>query len=59
MAKKRIGVFVCHCGMNIAGIVDVERVARAAMNHPNVVFAQNYIYTVSYTHLTLPTICSV
>lgn len=47
MAKKRIGVFVCHCGMNIAGIVDVERVAKAAMNHSNVVFAQNYIYMCS------------
>ena len=27
--KKRIGVFVCHCGVNIAGVVDVERVAEA------------------------------
>jgi heterodisulfide reductase subunit A len=24
---RRIGVFVCHCGLNIAGTVDVERVA--------------------------------
>ena len=26
--KKRIGVFVCHCGVNIASVVDVERVAK-------------------------------
>ncbi|MCD6097542.1 CoB--CoM heterodisulfide reductase iron-sulfur subunit A family protein [bacterium] len=47
MAKKRIGVFVCHCGMNIAGVVDVKRVVEAVLSHPNVVFAQDYIYMCS------------
>ena len=27
--EKRIGLFVCHCGVNIAGVVDVEKVARS------------------------------
>lgn len=30
----RIGVFVCHCGKNIAGTVDVERVVEALARHP-------------------------
>jgi len=28
--QERIGVYVCHCGSNIAGVVDVESVARFA-----------------------------
>ena len=32
MSKERIGVYVCHCGTNIAGIVDVEDVAVWAQN---------------------------
>jgi len=31
MNKKRIGVYVCHCGTNIAGVVDVENVAKWAL----------------------------
>ncbi len=31
MTKKRIGVYVCHCGSNIAGVVDVEDVAKWAL----------------------------
>ncbi len=45
--EKRIGVFVCHCGLNIAGTVDVERVVEAIKDYPGVVFAQNYIYMCS------------
>ncbi len=44
---KRIGVFVCHCGINIAGTVDVERVAREAEKMPGVAFAMDYIYMCS------------
>ena len=44
---KRIGVFVCHCGINIAGTVDVERVAREAEKMPGVSFAMDYIYMCS------------
>ncbi len=43
----RIGVFVCHCGLNIAGTVDVKRVAEEARKIPGVVFATNYVYMCS------------
>lgn len=44
---KRIGVFVCHCGINIAENVDVKRVAEEAGKLPGVVYAQDYIYMCS------------
>ena len=44
---RRIGVFVCHCGINIAGTVDVERVARELEKQPGVVFATTYQYMCS------------
>ncbi len=51
MAKNnedvRIGVYVCHCGSNIAGVVDVEAVTEFAKTLPNVVIARNYKYTCS------------
>ena len=34
---QRIGVFVCHCGSNIAATVDVKRVAEMALMEPGVV----------------------
>jgi len=43
----RIGVFVCHCGLNIAGAVDVKRVAEEARKIPGVVFSTTYIYMCS------------
>ncbi len=43
----RIGVFVCHCGSNIASVVDVETVADYARTLPNVVFADHPLYTCS------------
>ena len=39
---QRIGVFVCHCGTNIAATVDVEAVAQALGQEPGVVFATDY-----------------
>ncbi len=45
--KKKIGLFVCHCGVNIASIVDVERVAKAMADYPNVVFSTDYVYMCS------------
>ena len=44
---KRIGVFVCHCGINIAETVDVKRVAEEAMKMDGVAYAQDYIYMCS------------
>jgi heterodisulfide reductase subunit A len=43
----RIGVFICHCGINIGGIVDVPEVTRYAKNLPNVVLADRNLYTCS------------
>ena len=44
---SRIGVFVCHCGINIASTVDVERVAEEMEQHPEVVYATDYRYMCS------------
>ena len=41
----RVGVFICHCGNNIAGTVDVAKVAEAARFMPGVVYATDYMYT--------------
>jgi heterodisulfide reductase subunit A len=43
----RIGVYVCHCGLNIAGSVDCEEVARFAAELPHVVLAKDNRYTCS------------
>ena len=43
----RIGVFVCHCGSNIASVVDVASVTEYAATLPNVVFADHPLYTCS------------
>ena len=43
----RIGVFVCHCGINIGGFVDVPEVTRYAGTLPNVVLADRNLYTCS------------
>lgn len=44
---KRVGVFVCHCGVNIAGIVDVKRVTAALSDCPEIVCALDYQYMCS------------
>ena len=47
MAEK-IGIYVCHCGSNIAGTVDVEEVARwAGKNIKNVVVSKDYKFMCS------------
>ncbi|MGE5593823.1 MAG: FAD-dependent oxidoreductase [Betaproteobacteria bacterium] len=43
----RIGVFVCHCGINIGGVVDVPEVVEYAKTLPNVVYAERNLYTCS------------
>ena len=45
--EPRIGVFICHCGHNIASVIDVEEVARQAAQMPNVVHAEASLYTCS------------
>jgi heterodisulfide reductase subunit A len=44
---NKIGVFICHCGINIAGTVDVERVGEAIRHHPDVAYAKDYRYMCS------------
>ena len=43
--EPRIGVFVCHCGLNIAGVVDVHAVAEYAKTIPDVVYVKENRYT--------------
>ncbi len=50
--KPRIGVFICHCGINIASTVDVEKVTAAITGEPNVIFASHTMYTCSDSSLT-------
>jgi len=45
--EPRVGVFVCHCGTNIAGVVNVPDVVAYAQTLPNVVYAENNLYTCS------------
>jgi heterodisulfide reductase subunit A len=44
---KRTGVFICHCGINIAGTVDVKKVAEELAKHPGVVHSEDYVYMCS------------
>jgi heterodisulfide reductase subunit A len=44
---SRIGVYVCHCGINIAATVDAEGVAEYAAQLPHVVVARDYMYMCS------------
>jgi heterodisulfide reductase subunit A-like polyferredoxin len=45
--EPRIGVFVCHCGINIASVVDVEKVSEYLSKIPGVVHAEHTLYTCS------------
>ncbi|AEB08701.1 FAD-dependent oxidoreductase [Desulfobacca acetoxidans] len=45
--EPRIGVFVCHCGINIAGVIDVKEVAAYARTLPHVVYTSDYLFTCS------------
>lgn len=44
---SKVGVFVCHCGTNISGTIDVEKVAQAAAELPGVAYAAEYKYMCS------------
>ncbi|RME20599.1 MAG: CoB--CoM heterodisulfide reductase iron-sulfur subunit A family protein, partial [Candidatus Zixiibacteriota bacterium] len=46
-AEPRIGVYVCHCGTNIAKVVDVAKVAEACRSLPGVVLAKHYRFMCS------------
>lgn len=42
--EPRVGVFVCHCGSNIASVVDIDDVVKYTRELPNVVFADHAVY---------------
>ncbi len=53
--EPRVGIFVCHCGSNIAGFLDVKAVAEYARTLPGVVHAETNLYSCSQdtiTHIT-------
>ena len=43
----RVGVFICHCGINIGGVVDVPSVVEYAKSLPGVDYAEDNLYTCS------------
>jgi heterodisulfide reductase subunit A len=45
--EPRVGVFVCHCGINIGGVVNVPAVTEYAKTLPGVVYAEQNLYTCS------------
>ena len=45
--EKKVGVYICHCGSNIAGTVDCAKVAEFAQGLDNVVVARDYKYMCS------------
>ena len=50
--EPRLGVFVCHCGMNIGSVVDVEQVVKCIEHEPNVVLATHTMFTCADTSLS-------
>lgn len=44
---KKTGVFICHCGINIAGTVDVKKVAKKLSKHKGVAHSEDYVYMCS------------
>src|SRR5208282_557603 len=45
--EPRIGIFVCHCGTNIGGVVNIPQVVEYVNTLPNVVYVENNLYTCS------------
>ncbi|MEN6394687.1 MAG: FAD-dependent oxidoreductase, partial [Anaerolineaceae bacterium] len=45
--EAKVGVFICHCGINIGGVVNVPEVVEYAKNLPGVVYAERNLYTCS------------
>ncbi len=45
--EPRVGVFVCHCGKNIASYLDVEKVTKSAEKLPNVEYAEHVMFACS------------
>ncbi len=41
--ETKIGVFLCHCGVNIGGVVNIPEVVKYAQTLPNVAYAESNI----------------
>jgi len=52
MEDIKIGVFVCHCGTNIGGVLDIASITEYAKTLPNVIYAADNIYTCSEVGLS-------
>jgi len=51
--KPRIGVFLCHCGRNIGGIINVKKVAQATKELPDVIHVSEFLYACAQDSLEL------
>ncbi len=47
LEKPRIGVFICHCGINIGGVLNIDEIVKYTKNLDDVVFADANLYTCS------------
>ena len=52
LEEPKIGVYVCHCGINIGGVVNVPEVVEYAKTLPNVAWAEGNLYTCSEAGLS-------
>ncbi len=50
--EARVGVFICHCGSNIGGIIDCKKLAEESGTLPNVAHSESNLYTCSETGLS-------
>ena len=50
--EARVGVFICHCGSNIGGVIDCKKLAERASLLPGVAHAEDNLYTCSEVGLT-------
>jgi len=44
---KKVGVFICHCGSNIADTIDIDEVKKVISKYPGVAHAESYVYMCS------------
>lgn len=47
MSKVNIGVFICHCGSNIGGVINISKILKYAQTLPLVKYAEDNLYTCS------------
>jgi len=45
--EVRVGVFVCHCGSNIGGVIDCKKLAEEVSNFPDVAYTEDNLYSCS------------